>query len=65
MIPIIFLLAGAIIGGPLGQELGLSESGGAMFFGLAGLIFGFGLTRLISRSMEKNNQLTPIITKYL
>lgn len=65
IVPMIGLLSGATTGAAFSRNLPLSETGGAILFGFAGLLLGFVVTRLITGSMSKNNRLSPIITEII
>lgn len=63
MIPLLALIAGAVVGTELSQPLSISETAGAILFSFVGLALGFLITALISRRMSSQNKLTPIITR--
>jgi sigma-E factor negative regulatory protein RseC len=65
LIPLLFLLTGTIAGARLNQVLSMSETGGAITLGFAGLFLGFLIARFITRWMSANNQLTPVITEII
>lgn len=65
IVPVAGLLSGAIIGGSLGQNLIIGETGATIAFAFAGLVLGFIVTAFISRWFMSKNQLTPAITHIL
>jgi sigma-E factor negative regulatory protein RseC len=62
LIPVLGFLAGAAAGSGFSRQLGIGETGAAIFFGLAGLVLGFIITAMISKRMSASNRLTPEIT---
>ncbi len=65
ILPAVSLLAGAIGGFGLHQQLGIGETGAAILFGFAGLILGFTVAGLISKRLTANSKLTPVITRII
>jgi positive regulator of sigma E activity len=62
ILPTVSLLLGAIGGGGLHKQLGVGESLSAILFGFSGLILGFAVAGVISKSQRASRGLTPIIT---
>jgi sigma-E factor negative regulatory protein RseC len=65
ILPTLSLILGAIGGSGLDNYLGISETGAAIFFGLAGLILGFIIAGLISKRQTAGSKLTPVITRII
>jgi len=65
ILPTVSLLAGAIGGFGLHQQLGIGENVGAILFGFAGLILGFTFAGLISKRQTASSRLTPVITRII
>jgi positive regulator of sigma E activity len=65
ILPTVSLLAGAIGGFGLHQQMGIGENVGAILFGFAGLILGFTFAGLISKRQTANSKLIPVITRII
>ena len=65
ILPTVSLLAGAIGGFGLHQQLGIGENVGAILFGFAGLILGFTIAGLISKRQTASSKLTPVIIRII
>ena len=65
MIPVFGLIAGAVFGTFTDQRLPFDETAAAVLFSFLGLALGFLITALISKWLEANEQLTPVITRIL
>jgi len=65
LIPVVGLMAGALMGAALNVRLAISETSAAIAFGFPGLCLGFLITVLISRRMSANNRLTPKISQII
>ena len=63
IIPILWLLVGALIGNGLGSGWRIGETGAAIFLGLSGLIIGLLITTIISRSSNFGQRITPRIIR--
>lgn len=61
LIPLLFLLTGT----RLNEALSMSETGGAITLGFAGLFLGFLIAHFMTRWLSANNQLTPVITEII
>ncbi len=64
-IPILGLIAGAVVGTSLNQRLPIGETASAIVFSFIGLTLGFLITALFSRWMSTRNGLTPVITRII
>jgi len=62
ILPTVSLLLGAIGGVGLHKQLGVGESLSAILFGFAGLILGFAVAGVISKSQRASRGFTPVIT---
>ena len=65
LIPVDFLLLGALTGSSVAARLGMEESGSALLFGLIGLAFGFLIVRTFSTRLEVDSGLVPKITQVI
>ncbi len=65
LIPIGGLVLGAFLGAYWHNSIGISESGGAVLFGLGGVALGYLVALLISNSMASRGKLTPVITSVI
>lgn len=65
LIPIVFLLIGALIGSSAAARLGMGESGSALLFGLIGLAIGFLMVRTFSTRLRADSGLVPKIAQVI
>lgn len=65
IIPVLWLLTGAIIGSGLGADWKIGETGGAILFGLSGFAVGLAIIVIISRSLKFGQKITPRITRVI
>lgn len=65
LIPIVGLVASAVLGAGLSVDWGISETGAAIGFGGAGLCLGFLIAVFISKRMSADNRLTPTISRII
>ena len=63
LIPVLGLLAGAIIGVNLKESVSMSETGSALLFGGIGLALGLGLVVSISKLLSASDAFTPVISR--
>ena len=63
MVPVLGLLAGAILAGNLSVFLGLNEKWGMVLFPILGLVLAFFLVRLIETRKKASQELTPVVTR--
>jgi sigma-E factor negative regulatory protein RseC len=63
LLPVIALMAGAFAGGIFAGGRGMDESGGAVLFGLAGLVIGLLAVVFASRSAYAAKHLVPRIVR--
>ena len=65
LLPVIGLLAGAVVGAEINEKLPLGETGSAILLGMIGLGFGFFLIALISSNKSVQKWLTPVISRII
>ena len=65
LLPIVGLVASALLGADLSVDWGVSETGTAIGFGAAGLCLGFFIAVFISKQMSADDRLTPIISRII
>ncbi|UCD33503.1 MAG: SoxR reducing system RseC family protein [Desulfobacterales bacterium] len=65
LLPVVGLVASALLGADLSADWGVSETQAAIGFGVAGLCLGFFIAVFISKRMSANNRLTPIISRII
>lgn len=63
ILPLITLIIFSIGGGELFKMLGYQEDLGAIMFGAAGLFFGFGVSRFVSKRLAANHNIQPVILR--
>jgi sigma-E factor negative regulatory protein RseC len=63
LLPTVSLLLGAIGGSGWNEQLGIGGTLASILFGFAGLIVGFAIAGLISKSQKASRRLTPVITR--
>ena len=65
LLPIVGLVASALLGADLSVDWGVSETGTSIGFGVAGLCLGFFIAVFISKRMSADDRLTPIISRII
>ena len=65
ILPTLSLIIGAISGSGLHNDIGIGETGAAIFFGFIGLVLGFTIAGLISKRQTADSKLTPVITRII
>lgn len=65
LFPVIGLMAGAILGANMAPDMSMSQTGGAILFGGAGLVVGFAAVIMISKKMASNDAYLPVITRVI
>jgi sigma-E factor negative regulatory protein RseC len=65
ILPTVSLLVGAIGGFGLHKQLDIGGNLAAILFGFVGLLLGFTIAGLISRSQKVSSSLTPVITRII
>ncbi len=65
LLPVIGLLAGALVGSEINEKLPLGETGSAILLGMIGLGLGFFLIALISSLTSVQKWLTPEISRII
>jgi sigma-E factor negative regulatory protein RseC len=65
MLPVIFLIAGVIIGMKLAKNYSLEPELGALLLGIVGCIVSFLLIKLFAKHIRKNKEYIPEIIKIL
>ena len=65
LIPVVFMLFGALTGSSVAARLGMEESGSALLFGLIGLAIGFLIVRTFSRRLKADSGLVPKIAEVI
>lgn len=65
IIPVMWLMAGALVGSGLGQGWKIGETGGAILLGLAGLAIGFMIIFVISESLKHVHKIAPRIVSVI
>ncbi len=63
IVPVLWLLAGGIIGDGMGTGWRIGATGGAILFGFLGLATGLLIAMIISRSSKFGQTITPRITR--
>jgi sigma-E factor negative regulatory protein RseC len=61
LLPVAFMLFGALTGSSIAAQLGMEESGSALLFGLIGLAIGFLTVRTFSTRLKADSGLVPKI----
>jgi sigma-E factor negative regulatory protein RseC len=65
IVPILWLLAGALIGNGIGSDWPTGKTGTAILLGISGLIIGLIITMVISRSSKFGPKITPRIIRII
>jgi sigma-E factor negative regulatory protein RseC len=65
MLPVIFLISGAIVGMRLAKIYSLEPELGALLLGIAGCLLSFAIIRLFAKHVGKNKDYMPEIVKIL
>jgi sigma-E factor negative regulatory protein RseC len=65
LIPVVFLLVGAMTGSSVAVRLGMEEYVSALLFGLIGLAIGFLIVWSFSTRLEVDSGLVPKITQVI
>ena len=65
ILPTLSLFIGAISGSGFHNDIGIGETGAAIFFGFIGLVLGFTIAGLISKRQTADSKLTPVITRII
>jgi sigma-E factor negative regulatory protein RseC len=65
LVPVVFLLSGALVGSSVAARLGMGESGSALLFGLTGLTIGFLMVRAFSTRLKADSGLVPKIAQVI
>lgn len=65
IIPVLWLMSGAIIGSGLGSEWKIGKTGGAVFLGLSGFVIGFMIIFIISKSLKIVQEIAPRIVRVI
>lgn len=65
LLPTVSLVVGAVGGAELHNQIGIAETGGAILFGLVGLVLGFAAARFISSRQKVSSSLTPVIDRVI
>jgi positive regulator of sigma E activity len=65
VIPVLWLMIGAVVGGGLGAEWDVGEAGGAVLVGLSGFIVGFMIIFIVSKSLKSTLEPRPGIVRVL
>ena len=65
ILPTVSFIFGVVGGAGLNKQLGIGETGAAIFFGFAGLILGFTIAGFISKRQTAGSKLTPVITRII
>lgn len=65
LIPVVFMLFGALTGSSFAAQLGMEESGSALLFGLTGLAIGFLAVRTFSTRLKADSGLVPKISQVI
>jgi sigma-E factor negative regulatory protein RseC len=63
MVPVLGLLAGAILASNLSLFLGVNEKWGMALFPILGLVLAFLLVRLFETRMKARRELIPVVTR--
>lgn len=63
LLPVLGLLAGAIIGANIKASVSMTETGSTLLFGGIGLVLGFGLVVILSKLLAANDAYTPVISR--
>ena len=63
IVPILWLMAGALIGNGIGVNWRIGETGAAILLGLSGLAVGLVITMIISKSSKFGPKMTPRIIR--
>jgi sigma-E factor negative regulatory protein RseC len=65
LVPVVFMLLGALTGSSVAARLGMDESGSALLFGLIGLAIGFLIVRTFSTQLKADSGLVPKIAQVI
>ena len=65
LVPVAFMLFGALTGSSVAKQLGMEESGSALLFGLTGLAIGFLIVRTFSTRLKTDSGLVPKIAQVI
>jgi sigma-E factor negative regulatory protein RseC len=65
LLPVVGLVASAILGVALSADWGISETGAGIGFGGAGFCLGFFVAVFISKRMSADDRLTPTISRII
>jgi len=65
LVPVFFMLSGALTGSSVAARLGMEESGSALLFGLIGLAIGFLIVRTYSTRLKADSGLVPKIAQVI
>jgi sigma-E factor negative regulatory protein RseC len=65
LLPVAFMLFGAMTGSSNAAQLGMEESGSALLFGLIGLAIGFLIVRTFSTRLKVDSGLVPKIAQVI
>jgi len=65
LVPVFFMLSGALTGSSVAARLGMEESGSALLFGLIGLAIGFLIVRTYSARLKADSGLVPKIAQVI
>lgn len=65
MVPVLGLLAGAILASNLSLFLGLNEKWGMALFPILGLVLAFLLVRLFEARMKARRELIPVVSRVI
>ena len=65
LVPVAFMLFGALTGSSVATQLGMEESGSALLFGLTGLAIGFLIVRTFSTRLKTDSGLVPKIAQVI
>jgi len=65
LVPVFFMLSGALTGSSVAARLGMEESGSALLFGLIGLAIGFLIVRTYSTRLKADSGLFPKIAQVI
>lgn len=65
IIPVLWLMAGAMIGSGLGGDWEIGETGGAILLGLSGFAIGFAMIAIVSNSLKLVLKIPPRIIRVI
>jgi sigma-E factor negative regulatory protein RseC len=63
MVPLIGLVLGSVVGGPLGSILTMNATAAAIIFAAVGFIGGLGIAMLVSRHLAHDLRYIPVVTQ--